>query len=104
MQKKYGIRSEEISEFLESSRCKLEELSNIDDSIEEVQRLLDQKKDTYYSFANQISKARKEGAKSLENAVTKELKELHMAGAGFLSKYKNLNHRNMVWIKFISKF
>lgn len=84
--KKYGIRSEEISEFLESSRCKLEELSNIDDSIEEVQRLLDQKKDTYYSFANQISKARKEGAKSLENAVTKELKELHMAGAGFFIK------------------
>lgn len=87
--KKYGINPEGIPEFSKSSREKLEEISNIDDSIDEVQKLLNQKKDMYYSFANQLSKTRKEGAISLQNSVIKELKELHMAGAGFFIKIQD---------------
>jgi len=83
MAKKYGVMITQLPEFLGECKNKLSTISNIDESIAQMKKMSAAAQQDFDRVAVDLSARRIAGAKSLEEIVISELKDLHMAGASF---------------------
>ena len=78
LKRKYGANIEEILETLQNARDELDALTAPTEDIDALKELYFQKKEALFTAATVISDARKEGAKTLEVALKRELSALNM--------------------------
>jgi DNA repair protein RecN (Recombination protein N) len=81
--RKYGIRADEVDEFLIQSTEKLEFLKGKINNSDELKKSLQIIKKQYFDLATILSAKRLEAAKNLEALVQKELEQLKMEKAIF---------------------
>ncbi len=96
LKRKYGSTVSEVLTYLKQSEIKLDELLN---SVELIEQLKHEKlalKNQLKNVALQLSKARKENAKFLQNSIVGELKELGMKNAQFEVKFNNFEDQDIL--------
>ncbi len=88
---KYGYTIEQVLEAANESREKLALLENYDDALIEAQKLYNAKKDTYISYADKLSAARKKNAKDLSEKLVKCIRDLAIKNAKLEIVFTNDN-------------
>lgn len=86
MAKKYGVMPFQLTEFLQQSIEKLYTITNLEQEIELIEKSCLVAKKQFDEVALTLSQKRRDGAILLEQAVIKELKDLHMREAKFFVK------------------
>ncbi|OFW60147.1 MAG: DNA repair protein RecN [Candidatus Solincola sediminis] len=81
--RKYGPETSEILAHLESSKLRLEELSNLDEAQDEAREEAARLEAELYEAAEGLSTSRKALADRLTRETNKELKDMNMAGMTF---------------------
>ena len=80
---KYGATISEINEFAEKSKSELDSIEKNKDILQELKKQRTVKEKELLDLAEKLSSERKEYAKKLEKAITKELSDLEMPDAIF---------------------
>ncbi|MCP1224500.1 DNA repair protein RecN [Sebaldella sp. S0638] len=80
---KYGSTIKEILEYKEDIEEKLGMISFENDELDKLKAEKQERTEKYFSFAEKLSKKRKEVAKNIETKLKKELKDLKMENAVF---------------------
>ncbi len=81
--RKHKAKPEELPALHERLRAELNEIENLDTSLERLEQDLGKARTTYFKTAKEISRARQSTAKKLSKAVTGEMQELGMPGGNF---------------------
>lgn len=87
--KKYSTDIDGVLDKKESFKTNLNELLDIDDNINNLQKQVKLKLEEYNKYANELSLYRKEAAIKLEKEIKNELKELQMVNAEFKVEFTN---------------
>ncbi|GAK03322.1 DNA repair protein RecN [Geomicrobium sp. JCM 19037] len=87
LKRKYGSTIEEVLLYAERITEEAEELSNLDEKIESVEKDLHTHKAQALSLAQSLSKSRKHAAKQLKAAIEMELKDLFMEKTSFTVQF-----------------
>ena len=88
LERKYGMDTGEISRMLEKLENEYEELSGLEDRINEMAREHKQLLARYREAAKELTSTRKKLAKQLEEKMTRELKDLGMENTRFEVMFK----------------
>lgn len=83
LKRKYGTSIEEILRYQTEQQEKLNELKNSDQKIAETRKLLEEQNALLVKWGEELSSARLEAAKSMEQALTEQLRQLNMPKALF---------------------
>jgi DNA repair protein RecN (Recombination protein N) len=94
LKRKYGRTLPDILLYHEKIKEEYEQLKSHDVTIEELAQKFDQKLTQLKEKAVELSKQRKEVSVKLENAITRELKDLYMEKAIFKVKLETLPEEN----------
>lgn len=83
LKRKYGGSIEQVLAHAETSRKKLENISNVTERIQDMQILEKKMLEQLANAGNILSQKREQAAQTLSKSVEVELKDLSMQGAGF---------------------
>jgi len=81
--RKHKIKPEELPAVHARLRAELNEIENLDTSLEQLEQDLEQARTAYFKTASDVSRARQGAAKKLSKAITGEMQELGMPGGNF---------------------
>lgn len=81
--RKHRVPASELPDRSEALRAELDELENMDLSLEELGARLEQAEQAYLGVAERLSRARESAATKLTNRVTSAMHELGMPGGSF---------------------
>ena len=81
--RKHKVKPEELPAVHARLRTELNEIENLDTSLERLEQDLEKARAMYLKTAKEISRARQTAAKKLSKAVTGEMQELGMPGGSF---------------------
>ena len=81
--RKHKIKPEELPAVHARLRTELNEIENLDTSLEQLEQDLEQARTAYFKTASDVSRARQGAAKKLSKAITGEMQELGMPGGNF---------------------
>ena len=92
LKRKYGKTIQEILEYRESIFSEYDMLLNCEEEIKSTKSQIQSIEDILESYCNKLSKERKKISVLVEEAITKELKELNMSNVSFKVKIDKLNY------------
>lgn len=93
LKKKYGNSYNEIMDYLEKAKEKLEKLESSDEIINKLNIKKSDIEKSIFDLEDQLSIERQKNAKQFENAVLKELRDLGMGGSTFVVDFKKIDNR-----------
>ncbi len=92
LKRKYGKTIQEILEYRESVSNELNQLMNCDEEIKNIKLQIQSIEETLDKYCDKLTIERKNISLIIEDAVTKELKELNMSNVSFKVKIDKLNY------------
>lgn len=103
LKRKYGKNIEEILDFLEDAKSRLEELNNSEELLIDLSRRREVLKEKIDETASKLSVLRKEKALGLENRIESELNDLQMKGTSFKVNFEKCEptRKGQDLVKFI---
>ena len=87
LKKKYGPTVADMLEYLERCRAELEQIQDADDTIQRLEKELDQARERARKRGEALSKARKMAADDLRKRVEEELRQLDMPKVRFVTDF-----------------
>ena len=87
LKRKYGPTVDDMLDFLEKSRQELDQIQYADDTIIRLEKELEKARKTTQKNGETLSKARKKAAKSLQERVREELRQLDMPKVRFETEF-----------------
>ena len=87
LKRKYGPTVDDMLDFLEKSRQELDQIQYADDTIIRLEKELEKARKTTQKNGEALSKARKKAAKSLQERVREELRQLDMPKVRFETEF-----------------
>lgn len=81
--RKHKVRPEELPQVLERMRTELDDFEDFDVNLARLDEGIETSRAAYLELAREVSQKRKQAAKALAAAVTKEMQELGMPGGRF---------------------
>ncbi len=91
LKKKYGNSVEEILEYLQKAEEEIQNLEGSEEKLTELEKRLKEKEELLIELGRELSKKRKAIASKIEEAITKELKEVGFDKALFRASLQELN-------------
>jgi len=91
LKKKYGNSIEEILEYLQKAEEEIQNLEGSEEKLTELEKRLKEKEELLIELGKELSKKRKAIASKIEEAITKELKEVGFDRALFRANLQELN-------------
>jgi len=92
LERKYGKDIEELPEYLEQCRVRLDEIEYSDDRLLKLEKNLKEQTKVCQSAAQKLSSDRKRAAKELEKRIVSELKELSMPSVRFAVEFEAIEN------------
>ena len=92
LKRKYGATEEAILEYLKKAEEEFNMLDNAKEKVEELQNEKVKKEKELLSFANELTKKRKEIAAKFEKDIILNLKDLGMSGTTFKVEFKDVKN------------
>ncbi len=83
LSRKYGATTGDMLDKLEEINQALDNLSNADERLDELEKTLDKQKKQYHASAQALSESRKKLARSFETRMEAQLNDLNMRGTRF---------------------
>ncbi len=81
--RKHKVRAEELPEVLARLRTELGDIEDFDVNLAKLEKTLAAEREAYFALAREVSAKRREAAKQLSAAVSREMQELGMPGGRF---------------------
>ncbi len=94
LKKKYGDSFEEIGEFLEDAKCKLDKLENAEFHLEKLAKKEAETRESLLEIGGKLTEIRKEKAGELAGKIENELHEVGMENAVFSVAFEALEIEN----------
>ena len=93
LDRKYGKDEAELLEYLEQCREKLDDIQYADERLEKLNRELEVQKKQCLAAAGELSRARRQTARELEERIVSELRDLNMPSVRFAVEFAPIENK-----------